>query len=508
MCRWILGCLGCLVLVSPAFAKSPKGKVVLDQWDAAYLRGGKAGYVHTTTVEFARDDEKILRTTVDMNLTLKRFESIISLRMETGTEETADGKVTGVFMRQYLGKQLSLQVVGQVKGKELHLRLLGKNQMKWKAPWNDKVIGLYRQQNLFKERKVKPGDSFDFLSFEPSISLVVTARVKVKDFETVSLPGSKLKKRLLRVEVTPDEIKIPKGDRFDRVQLPTLYSWLSKDYTVARSQLEMPGLGNLILKRATKSVALARGKMANITDIGISQLVPLKRRIPNSLDLKKAVYRITIRGDKNAASAFAQDARQKIKNARGASFELHVRASRGPQGKKEGKVKDEYLGSSYFINCKDAKVKELARKAVGEEKDPWKKALRIERWVRRHMKVVNDEALATADHVARTLEGDCTEHAMLAAAMCRAVGVPSRTAVGLIYADTRRGPVMAFHMWTEVWVQGQWVAIDATLGRGFVGADHIKISDQSWHETRSQTPLLPFVRVVGKLSIDVVQASK
>jgi hypothetical protein len=52
------------------------------------------------------------------------------------------------------------------------------------------------------------------------------------------------------------------------------------------------------------------------------------------------------------------------------------------------------------------------------------------------------------------------------------------------------------------------VAIDATLGRGFVGADHIKISDQSWHDTRSQTPLLPFVRVVGKLSIEVVQASK
>jgi transglutaminase-like putative cysteine protease len=96
---------------------------------------------------------------------------------------------------------------------------------------------------------------------------------------------------------------------------------------------------------------------------------------------------------------------------------------------------------------------------------------------------------------------------MLAAAMCRVVGVPSRTAVGLIYANTRRGPVMAFHMWTEVWVRKQWVPIDATLGRGFVGATHIKISDQSWHNTRSQTPLLPFVRVVGKLSIEVLEVS-
>src|SRR5258708_26433563 len=42
--------------------------------------------------------------------------------------------------------------------------------------------------------------------------------------------------------------------------------------------------------------------------------------------------------------------------------------------------------------------------------------------------------------------------------------------VGLIYVNHRqRGPVMGFHMWTEVWVKGQWLAIDATLGQGSVG---------------------------------------
>ena len=63
------------------------------------------------------------------------------------------------------------------------------------------------------------------------------------------------------------------------------------------------------------------------------------------------------------------------------------------------------------------------------------------------------EALAPADHVARTLEGDCTEYAMLMAAMCRAEGVPSKTAIGLIYADTKTGPALGFHMWTEVWLR-------------------------------------------------------
>src|SRR5262249_38262686 len=163
----------------------------------------------------------------------------------------------------------------------------------------------------------------------------------------------------------------------------------------------------------------------------------------------------TYKGDDDPVTTFSRDDRQEVKNVKGNTFEIHVRAVRGPKaGVEAGKAKDEFLESCYFINSADPKVKELARRAGGAEKDPWEKALRIEKWVHDHMTGVNYEALAPADHVARTLEGDCTEYAMLAAAMCRAEGVPSRTAIGLIYADTKQGPVMGFHMWTEVWIQG------------------------------------------------------
>src|SRR6266446_7243152 len=123
------------------------------------------------------------------------------------------------------------------------------------------------------------------------------------------------------------------------------------------------------------------------------------------------------------------------------------------------------------------------------------------------MTATNDEALATADHVARTLQGDCTEYAMLTAAMCRAAGVPSRTAIGLVYTDQAAGAALAFHMWTEVWVRGQWIAVDATMGRGHVGATHLKITDHSWRDTRTLTPLFPVLRVLGKVSIQVVSAN-
>jgi hypothetical protein len=300
------------------------------------------------------------------------------------------------------------------------------------------------------------------------------------------------------VETRPEKIQ--------NVQLPTLITWVNDDLTPERSQVEAPGLGKIILYRATKAVALAPGPIATLTDIGISQYVKLKQRIARPHDTTSAIYRVTIEGDEDAGSAFARDGRQEVKNLKGNSFELHVRSrpEKNESGEKPGA---EFTQSSYFITSADPKVIEFAKRAVGEETDPRKKALRIEKWVHDHMKVRSHEALATADHVARTLEGDCTEFAMLTAAMCRAVGVPSRTAVGLIYADVRTGPVFAFHMWTEVFVDGAWLPIDATLARGGVGATHLKITDSSWHDTRTLTPLFPVVRVVGRVKIEVVSGN-
>ena len=166
---------------------------------------------------------------------------------------------------------------------------------------------------------------------------------------------------------------------------------------------------------------------------------------------------------------------------------------------------EEYLKSNYFIDSANEKVKELAVRAVGTEKDPWEKAKRIEKWVKANMEYNPGVVFGTASQVAKDRQGDCRQHAMLTAAMCRAAGVPSRTALGLVYAtDREKGPILAFHMWTEVFVRNQWLGLDATLGQGSIGATHIKVADHSWYETQTLAPLLPVLRVVGKLKVEVV----
>jgi transglutaminase-like putative cysteine protease len=262
-----------------------------------------------------------------------------------------------------------------------------------------------------------------------------------------------------------------------------------------------------VLYRTTRDVATApSGPLPAVADLGLNTLIALNRRIPGAYNTSDAVYRITVKDDDDPATALARDERQEIKNVKGHTFELHVHAVREPgSGAAAGKVKEEFVKSCYYLDSDDAAVQKLARRAVGDETDPWRKAQAIEAWVHGQMRGDNSIDLCRASQVARNLKGDCRQHAMLTAAMCRAVEVPSRTAVGLIYVD-RGKPVMGFHMWTEVWVKGQWLAIDATLGRGSVGAAHIKIADDSWQGAQSLTPLLPVARVLGKLSIEVVSA--
>lgn len=484
-----------LILIShaPTVAQQPKSRLVLDLWDAAYLQGERAGYVHTFVEELDHNGDKLWRATVQLRLTVKRGGEVKQLGMDSGTYEDERGKVVGTFLKHFLGKGKTLEIEGVVANGMLNLTVDMVKPLR-PAPWNDQVIGIGRQQRLLQQYVVKPGQKLIYAAFEPSLSKVVKATVHVKELEEVELFAGKQKKRLLRVESQIDKI--------DNIQLPTMVSWLGDDLMPRRSEAEVPPFGKMTLYRTTRAIATSDADVDKLIDISAAQYVKLKSPIADPHSTTGAVYRITVRDETDLAGIFAQDARQRA-TVKDNVIELRVRAEDAADKSKEPDAV--YTQSNYFINSADGKVKELALKAQGGAADPLEKARRIEKWVRDHMTGTSDEALAPADHVARTLRGDCTEYAMLTAAMCRAAGLPSRTAVGLVYGEVEDRPLFAFHMWTEVWVKGRWHSLDATLGLGRVGATHLKIADQSWQDVYDQTPLLAVFRVLGKLTIDVVE---
>ncbi len=83
---------------------------------------------------------------------------------------------------------------------------------------------------------------------------------------------------------------------------------------------------------------------------------------------------------------------------------------------------------------------------------------------------------ASALEVAKNPEGDCTEHAVLLAALGRALGIPTRVVDGLVYVDYYAGGEHVFvpHAWAQAYVDGRWRSFDAAL-HGF-DAGHIALS--------------------------------
>jgi transglutaminase-like putative cysteine protease len=488
----------CLVLcLAPILGcGKPDEKIVRETWDAAYLDGSKVGFYHTTVREIERNGEKLFQTRVELDLTVRRYKDLTRIRMETATDETADGKVMAVAMNQPGQIELS----GIVEGNRLHVRT-SDGRLDRKLPWNDKVVGLSGQQRFYQEHSAKPGDHFTFQTYEPIINSVVTMQATVKDEEEVDLLDGK--KSLLRVEVVPDKVVAVQGS----VTLPSMTLWLGKDLLPLRAETEMAGLGKITAYRTTAERAQAKGPLPT-GDIGRNSLIKLNKAIDNPRRVASVVYRITVE-DEDLRTTVIQDNRQEIKEVHGKTFDLHVHAVRKPPATgTERSPGEEYLASNYYLNSDDARVRAFAAEAVGRETDPWEKARKIERWLYERVRHDNTAPFARASEVAADRRGDCRHKAMLGAALCRAAGVPSRTAIGLVYdKDRQSGPILAYHMWVEVWVRGQWLGIDGTQAVGSVGADHIKITESTWYDVQSLTPLLPLQRVLGKMSIEVVRVN-
>src|SRR6516164_3417546 len=67
MTRYLTGCV--FLFAAASQATEPKGGIVRETWDAAYLDNAKAGYVHTSTRAVDSDGQQILRTTMVLDLT-------------------------------------------------------------------------------------------------------------------------------------------------------------------------------------------------------------------------------------------------------------------------------------------------------------------------------------------------------------------------------------------------------------------------------------------------------
>jgi hypothetical protein len=134
---------------------------------------------------------------------------------------------------------------------------------------------------------------------------------------------------------------------------------------------------------------------------------------------------------------------------------------------------NEYLQPEPLIQSDDERIIQTAESLVNWrfmwDKDPKRVARVLTVEINRMLEKRVTFSIPNAAQVLESGQGDCNEHTVLFVAMARALGLPARTAVGLVYVNGS----FFYHAWPEVWI-GEWVAVDPTFGQYPADAAHLR----------------------------------
>lgn len=151
------------------------------------------------------------------------------------------------------------------------------------------------------------------------------------------------------------------------------------------------------------------------------------------------------------------------------------------------------LGATPLIQADDPRIVRVAREVAGGETDPVLVARKLSDWVYHALEKEVTLSVPSAVQVLEARRGDCNEHTALYIALARALGLPARTAVGVVYLDGR----FFYHAWPEVWLDG-WVAMDPTFGQAPADASHLRFL------VGGLARQVELIRLIGHLRLEVI----
>lgn len=477
---------------APHPAPTPPSAVPQEEiWEALYIHEARVGYAHTRIYREACQGEPVLRTEQLTCLRMLRFGVPLETRIFLSSVEAPEGT-----LRQFTSRtdqqMASMVTEGEVVGNRLRITTttLGKTTTDW-IPWSPDCGGLFAVEQGLRRRPLEPGEHRTLRSFMPMANELATTELAAGPFESVRLLDGT--RRLLRIEAATS---------LGRQTIRQTF-WCDRTGQIWKTRSDMLGVESY---RTSRAVALQQAAPAELDIIG-KLAVRVERALERPHQTKRVRYRVRLEG-RDPASVFTIGPAQEVRRIDASSAEVTVWAIRPgqPGGNPEAgpdPPSDADRLPSNLVQSDHPKIVAAARQAVGSQTDPWQIALALERAAHELIRTTDlSLGFASAAEVIESSKGDCSEHAVLLAALARAQGLPARVAVGLIYQQKS----FFYHMWTEVFLEGRWIGLDATLAQGGIGAAHLKLAHTNLHGPSALSGILPIAQVAGRLKIEILEA--
>ena len=448
-----------LLLASLAFALPSDGRSAsaadsaalsrpaVDRWYRLSLRGEDAGWTH----EESRHDSVEAETSESL-LRVERLGTAINLYSRSRVTRDARGRVTlGYLATSAPGETLDLRVTFAHDSLRIERHSAGLRSSE-ALPRPPDCLDPIAIEARYDSARARMGQPLRFRCYWPELERFVAVSLSAEASDTLTLAKGK-RRDCTRYRMSTDELG----------GMGTV-EWRDADGVTLRTREDALGL---VAELSTREACLAPSAPADL----MRQLsIPLSRSFATSGHYDRVRYRI--RGvDPDALGELKVLAPAKRVAAEDSMITIEVLdAFHGPRDRTAPEPND--LAPSPILQADAPEMVEVARREAGQG-SAWERSERLCHFVARHVRS-KDLSIGFASALAtlKSGEGDCTEHAVLLAALARADGIPSRVKAGLLAL----GAEMGFHLWTEVWNGEAWIGLDATFDRAPVDGRYLPIS--------------------------------
>lgn len=465
-------------------ARGDDFKIYEEVWSVIKLDGKRIGYSSEITSRERTNTSERWKTDTKQKFKLQRMDSTVEMETATSVVEDANGVVLS-FTSETKGAGTSVMMRGHREGNEMVVE--GQSQ-RYAIPQN--IPGPAALDRQLRKLPLKAGSKLERTAFFPdfpSKPLKAISVIKGKEIKTV---GGKAME-LWRIDATME--------LFSGMVTSV---WVDDQFQEKYSLIPFAGMGTLERIVTTREDAL---KPLESVEIFSKTFVVPSKPLANVKNLKRAVYRLKM--DSPQKMTLWSGGEQKVVSSQNGEAEVAVTKQKFEDVIWELPCKDknlkEYLEAAPFMEVHDPELIALAQNAVGDEANPMIAAQKIERFVHGYIKQKDlSVGFATALETAKSCAGDCTENAVLAAALGRVVGLPTRLVVGLGYLPTNNS--FGFHMWAEAWMgKDQWLPMDSALNGFDVG--HIAVMKiKTLNNAALAETAVPIFNMMDGLKIEVI----
>ncbi|MDR0610522.1 MAG: transglutaminase family protein [Planctomycetaceae bacterium] len=479
-------------------------------WEQLTIEGKPVGFQRTALSFEDINGQPVKRLERQSRLSVLRYGNSFDVALNVNSVSRIEGSFLSASV-QLNGGGEPIETTYQTENDQL---TIANSSTQTTLSWKQNIPGPETLLCELLNTPMKSGEIRQITFFEPAMHSLVEATLTARQPEQVNING--VMKNLLRIEVQNRLELLQAG-----IQTVAETLWTDSGGHIIRRELPLEGQ-TLLAVRVPREKALEFQVEKPSVELGNLGVIPLNSSISQPHRATKIEFIVKTQKELTT-NQFPQTPFQSVEQIDKKSAKITVLSAvnhnhnhnmninnpaleQFKQDKVEAKSED--LMSNQLINLNDPQLIKLADRVDSESLTPYQTALALEQLVHNTIRKTSFSiALASSSDVLKSQSGDCTEFAVLFAALCRVKKIPARITLGLVYTpfsplnNESEQAGMVFHLWNEVLIDGVWQPFDAVLALGGADAARIKITDESLAENSLASLCHSLLGVIGQIQI-------